>query len=238
MTRTRTIAAAISLCAIAGAMPAIAGQRVYVYSILHPFYGDIGTLTETIDRSPEATRSDWRLRVAVRLLGVVVYRQESDTIEVMRGDRLVSLQSVTNKDGQHFEVHGEAQGDQFFDSTMAGSFAGPATIAPSDPWMLRRTGAETVVYMDTGRIIDVVISGGEYATVSANGIFVSARHFIVIGDKRQDIWLDNQTIPIMFRTFENGTPIDFVLQSAAAAGATTTTSVERPTLAGPARSDK
>ncbi len=182
---------------------------------MHPLYGDIGTLTDTINLSPDATRSDWRLRVAVKFLGIVVYRQKSDTTVIMLGNRLVSLQSITDKDGRHSEVHGEAQGDQFVVTATAGSFTGPATIAPSDPWALKRTGDGTMVYIDTGRMIDVRVSGGEYDTISVNGASVSARHFIVTGDKRQEVWLDNRKTPIMFRTVEDGTPIFFVLQVAA-----------------------
>jgi hypothetical protein len=232
MTRATTIAAAMSLCVIACATPALAGPQVYIYSVVHPIYGEIGTFTDTIDRRPEATRIDSRLRIAVTLMGIVAYRQESDTTEIMHGNRLVSLQSVTEKDGRHLEVHGEAQGDQFLVNATAGSFAGPAAIAPSDPWVLNRTGEATVVFTDTGRIINMHISGGDYDTVSLNGASVSARHFVVKGDRQQEVWLDNQEIPVMFRTVENGTAIDFVLQnSTAAAGATTTTSLKRSALA-------
>ena len=213
--RVRAIGAAIALSVIAGGTPALGQQRVYTYTVVHPFYGEIGTLTDTITLGPAATRSDWRLRVAVKLLGIVVYRQESDTTVIMLGNRLVSLQSVTEKGGRHSEVHGEISGDQFVVNATAGSFTGPASIAPSDPWALKRTGDWTMVYMDTGRMIDVRVSGGDYDMISVNGAFVSARHFIVTGDKRQEVWLDNRKTPIMFRTIEDGTPIYFVLQLAA-----------------------
>lgn len=202
---------------IAGVAPALAGPEVYTYSVVHPIYGDIGTLTDTIDRTPETTRIDARLRIAVKFLGFVVSRQTTDTTEIMNGDRLVSLQSVTEKDGRHLEVHGEIQSDKFVVTTTAGSFAGPATIAPSDPWVLKRTGEQTVVFTDTGRITNMYISGGNYETISLNRASVSARHFIVMGDKRQEVWLDNRGIPVMFRTIEDGTPIDFMLRSATAA---------------------
>ncbi len=62
-----------------------------------------------------------------------------------------------------------------------------------------------------------------------NGASISARHFAVMGENREDVWLDNQGIPVMFRTVEDGTPIDFVLQSpTAATGANTAASVKRP----------
>jgi hypothetical protein len=208
------------LSVVSGAAPARAGQQVYTYSIIHPTYGNIGTLTDTIDRDSETTRIDARLRIAVSFLGIVAFREKSDTAEILRGDRLISLQSVTDKDGQHLEIHGEAQGDHFVVDTPAGSFAGPATIAPSDPWVLKRAGEKTVVFTDTGRIVTVQISGGDYDTVAVNGASVSARHFVVTSVKRQEVWLDDREIPIKFRTVEDGTPIDFVLKSVRAASVT------------------
>ncbi len=239
MTRIMAIGVAIGFCFIAGAAPALAGPQVYVYSIIHPFYGDIGTFTDTIDRSGKATRIDSRLRVAVTLLGIVVYRQESDITEIMHGGRLISLQSVTEKDGSHIEVDGKAQGDQFLVNATAGAFAGPATIAPSDPWVLKGIGPGTVVFTDTGRVIAVNVSGGDYEMVSVNGVSVSARHFVVMGDKRQDVWLDGQEMPIMFRVTEKGSPIDFVLQGPPAeAGAIAVAQVKSPTLARPGNGGK
>jgi hypothetical protein len=239
MTRARAIAGVVGLGVMTCAAPAFAGQQVYTYSVVHPIYGEIGTFIDTIDRNSEATRIDGHLRIAVKLLGVVAYREESDTTEVMRGNRLVSLQSVTDKDGRHLEVHGEAQGDQFMVNATSGSYAAPATIVPSDPWVLKRTGEEIVVSTSTGRMINVQVSGGDYDTVSVNGTSISARHYIVNGDKRQEVWLDNREIPIMFRTMENGTPIDFVLQNAtAAAGATTVAALKRSAVAKPENGDK
>ena len=217
MTRTWAIAAAVGLSVIAGAAPGASGPQIYNYSVLHPIYGRIGTLTDTINRSSETTRIDARLRIAVKILGIVVSRQKTDTTEILHGDRLVSLQSVTEKDGRHFEVHGEIRGDKFVVNAAAGSFTGPATIAPSDPWILKRTGEQTVVFTDTGRITNMYISGGYYDTVSVDGASISVRHFIVMGDKRQEVWFNNRDIPVMFRTVEDGTRIDFVLQNATTA---------------------
>jgi hypothetical protein len=217
---SKAIFAAMGLSVIAGvqafagdAAAADFGKQVYTYTVSHPVYGNIGTYTDTIDRTAETIRIDGCLRVAVKVLGVVAYRMESDTTEILRGDRLVSLQSATNRDGERLEVHGEARGEQFVVNTTSGSFAGPADIAPTDPWLLKRTGDETVVFTDTGRIFSVQISGGDLEAVSLNGTSVIARHFIVMGVRRQEVWLDNREIPIRFRVVEDGTPIDFLLQN-------------------------
>jgi hypothetical protein len=221
--RIKAIAAALSLSALACA-PALAepaeptggGQRVYVYAVMHPVYGEIGTYTDTIDRGPGTIRIDGCLRISVKVLGLVAYRMESDTTEILRGDRLISLRSATDKDGERLEVRGEARGDQFFVNGTGGSFAGPANIAPTDPWLLTRTGEETVVFTDTGRIFNVSISGGDMDTVKVNGVPVAARHFVVTGVRRQEVWFDDGKIPVMFRVVEDGTPIDFVLKNGVA----------------------
>jgi len=214
------------------ATPVPAGQLVYTYAVRHPLYGEIGTFTDTIDRNPETMRIDGRLRVAVKFLGIVVYRQDSDVTAIMRDDRLVSLQSVTTKDGASLEVRGEAQGDQFVGNATAGSFTGPATMLPSDPFVLKGTGEGTMIFTDTGEIISVQVSGGAHGTVSVNGNPVSARHFIVEGVTRREVWLDNQGIPVKFRIVEKGTPIDFVLQNTTASPGTTVAALERPVRVG------
>jgi hypothetical protein len=213
------------------ATPASDGQLVYSYAVRHPFYGQIGTFTDTIERKPETMRIEGRLRVAVKFLGIVVYRQDSDITAIMRGDRLVSLQSATMKEGEYLEVRGEAQGDQFMVKATAGSFAGPATSLPSDPFVLKGPGEGTMVFTDTGEIISVQVSGGDHVTVSVNGNSVSARRFIVEGGTRREVWVDNRGIPVMFRMIDNGTPIDFVLQSTTASPDTTVAALPRPMLA-------
>jgi Family of unknown function (DUF6134) len=198
---------------LTAAVPVRAQERAYSYNVVHPFYGTIGTFTESIARSGDTTRIDSHLRVAVRILGIVVHREEGDHTEIFRGDRLVSLQSATTTNGIRLDVQGEAKGDHFVVTTPTGVVEAPADIAPSDPWVLKQLGAGTVVSVKTGRIIPTRVTGGEPATVSLQGVVVATRHFMAHGEREQEIWLNDQDIPIMFRSVENGTPIDFILTS-------------------------
>jgi hypothetical protein len=38
------------------------GQPVYIYSVVHPLYGELGTLTDTVDRNSDVLRIDARKR--------------------------------------------------------------------------------------------------------------------------------------------------------------------------------
>jgi hypothetical protein len=195
------------------AFPVRAQDRAYSYSIVHPFYGTIGTYTEDIARSGGTTRIDSHVRVAVTILGIVVHREEADHVEIFRGDRLVMLQSATTTNGTRINVLGEAQGDHFVVTSPSGVVEAPADVAPSDPWVLKQIGVGTVVSIKTGRIIPTRVTGGEQVTVSLQGVMVATRHFMAHGERQQEIWLNDQDVPIMFRSVESGTPIDFILTS-------------------------
>jgi len=195
------------------AIPASGQERVYSYSVVHPLYGTIGTYTQDIARSGGTTRIDSHVRVAVTILGIVVHREEGDHVEIFHGDRLVTLQSATTTNGTRIDVQGEAQGDHFVVTSPSGVAEAPADVAPSDPWVLKQIGAGTVISIKTGRIIPTRVTGGEAAMISLQGIMVATHHFVAQGERQQDIWLNDQDVPVMFRSVESGTPIDFVLAS-------------------------
>jgi Family of unknown function (DUF6134) len=207
----------ISLLAILGwltaAGPAYSQEQTYSYSVVHPLYGTVGTFTQSIARNGDTTRIDGQLRVAARILGITVHREEGDHIEIFRGDRLVSLLSVTTTNGTRLDVRGEAKGDHFVVTTLTGDLEAPGDIAPSDPWALKQVGVGTVVSTKTGRIIPTRVTGGELAMVSLQGELVATRHFVAHGEKEQEIWMNDHDVPIKFRSAENGTPIDFILTS-------------------------
>jgi hypothetical protein len=193
--------------------PAQSQEQTYSYSVAHPLYGTIGTYTQTIARSGDTTRVDGQLRVAAKVLGITVHREESDHIEIFRGDRLVSLLSVTTTNGVRLDVRGEAQGNHFVVRSLTGNVEAPADIAPSDPWVLRQLGVGTVVSMKTGHIIPTRVTGGEPTMVSLQGAAVATRHFMVHGEREQETWMNDHDVPIKFRSVENGTAIDFILTS-------------------------
>jgi hypothetical protein len=59
-------------------------------------------------------------------------------------------------------------------------------------------------------------------TVPLQGATVSTRHFTAIGERQQEVWLNDRNVPVKFRSVESGTAIDFILTTPwrdAAAGA-------------------
>ena len=79
--------------------------------------------------------------------------------------------------------------------------------------MLKQIGSGTVVSIKTGRIIPTRVTGGEQLMLPLQGVMVTTRHFMARGEREQEIWLNDQDVPVMFRSVESGTPIDFILTS-------------------------
>jgi len=75
----------VTLGTLTAALPAGAQERTYSYDVVHSVYGNIGTFTESIDRNGDTTRIDTRVRVAVKILGIVAHRKESDRTEILSG---------------------------------------------------------------------------------------------------------------------------------------------------------
>jgi Family of unknown function (DUF6134) len=210
-----------SLLAAVLAGPASAAPQNYEYRVIHPTYGDIGTYTNLVEHVGDDTEVTSELRIAVRLLGIVVYREEARRSEHWQGQRLVAFDSVTVTNGDRIEVHGKARDGSFAVTSPAGTVLAPASVHPSNPWSAMVLNTNVMMSTRTGQILPVRVSGGETETVALAGSTLRLHQYEVVTDKHQFVWLDDNGTPIAFRTAENGTPIDFVLrrwQDVAAAG--------------------
>lgn len=199
------------LLATAVAAPAAAAQR-YEYRVIHPTYGDIGTYTNEIERVGETTQVTSNLRIAVRVLGITLYRQEARRSEHWEGQKLVSFDSVTVTDGKPLTVHGEARDGGFAISGPAGTVMAPAGVHPSNPWSAMVLNAKFMMSTRTGEVLPVHISGGETEPVALAGTTLRLHQYEIVSDKHQFVWFDDSGTPIAFRTAEHGKAIDFVLQ--------------------------
>src|SRR5690349_19531849 len=88
-------------------------RQTYTYEVEHPQYGNIGTYTDTVTQDGDTRRIDTTLRVAVKVLGITMFREDADRSEVWRHDRLIAFDGVTVTNGKKVEVHGRAHGDGF-----------------------------------------------------------------------------------------------------------------------------
>jgi Domain of unknown function (DUF6134) len=201
----------VALCAFAE--PARADTQSYTYAVEHPTFGRIGTYTNIVERSGDRTHVISSLHVAVRMLGFVVYRQDAQRSEDWRRGRLVAFRSVTTTNGDSLEIAGEARGNAFVIITPTGTTLAPADVRPSNPWSPSVLEAHVMMSTKTGNIEDVRISGGDETAVTFDGKTRLLRRYVIDGRKRGVVWLDDRSVPIAFRVWEQDTPIELVLVS-------------------------
>lgn len=201
--------ALIGACAVI--RPAFAGPDVYEYRVEHPVYGDIGTYTNIIDKSGNTADVETKLNIVVKLLGIVVHREEAERREHWQNDRLTQFRSVTKTNGKPMEVDGEAHGDTFVIDSPAGTVDAPADIRPSNPWSPDFVHSDVVMSTKSGRLFKAHLDDVKDVVVTAAGKSERLRRFDVTTDKHQVVWLDDHDVPVAFQTEEDGTPIDFVL---------------------------
>jgi hypothetical protein len=213
MARAPILVAGAMLGTALMAVPADAAREVYTYRVIHPTYGEIGTYTNTVDRSGEDANVQTELKIVVKKIGIVVYRQEARRAEHWRHERLMSFESVTVTNGTKLEVRGEARGNGFAITTPSGTQIAPGNVHPSNPWSAMVLKTDYMMSTKTGRLTHVRISGGEEEPVALAGSTMRLHQYEIVGDKRQFVWLDSSGTPVAFRTEEDGAPVDFVLAS-------------------------
>jgi hypothetical protein len=205
---------ALPAASLASPSASASQPHTYTYSVEHALYGNIGTFSDTVQQTGDTKRIDSKLRVAVRILGIVVHREEADRTEIWQGGRLVSFHGVTKVNGHPIEVTGEARQDGFVITSPDGTTVAPGTVYPSSPWVAHIADGPTLMMSTkTGKLLPVTTLGGESTQVAVHGNDVPVHHYEFITDKRQDVWLDAEGVPVRFRTEQSGKPIDFVLAS-------------------------
>lgn len=208
---SRWALSAAVLLAAGFAAPAHAAPVRYEYRVVHPTYGDIGTYTNIVDREGDHTEVTSKLHIAVRLLGITVYRQDAERTELWHGKTLERFDGVTVTDGERLPVHGQAKNGGFVITTPSGTVTAPASVHPSNPWSPMVLDTGYMMSTRTGQVLPVHVRGGEVEPVALSGVTLKLHQYEVVSDKHQFVWLDDRGTPVAFRTNEHGKPVDFVL---------------------------
>ena len=214
MNRSRiALAGAAILGAIAAVFPvsANASRQIYEYRIEHPTFGDVGTYTNIIDKIGDKTEVTTELHVVVKLLGIVVFRQEAERTERWLGNRMIAFQSVTTTNGVDLKVHGEAQGDGFVITTPEGVFTAPANVHPTNPWSPQVFDSNIMMSTKTGEFWQASVSDSGQDDVTVDGQTLKLHRYDIYGRKHDVVWLDGNGVTVAFEAGQDDKPVDFQL---------------------------
>jgi hypothetical protein len=216
--RLSSLVSIVVICAgaLAWAPPASAALQKLVYQVRHPVYGRIGTYTNLVDTNGKQTTVTTEGRIRVSFLGIVLYRQDFDRTERWVGERLISFQGMTTTNGRFVEVKGEAEGDGFAVQSPNGSFTAPASVKLANPWSDTVLKGEAMLTPDRGQLEDVQIRPAEMSKLAINGAMLRAQRFEIArttGEKRYEVWIDDEGTPVMFSVNTRRGMVTFTLTS-------------------------
>lgn len=198
------------------APPASAAPQKFVYQIRHSTYGRIGTYTNSVETTGDRTTVTTEGRIRVSFLGIVLYRQDFDRVERWVGERLMAFKGLTTTNGRAVEVTGEAAGENFAVTSPNGSYLAPAMVRLANPWSADVLKGEMMLTPDRGQLEDVKVNPGEMTELAINGAKVRARYYEIArltGEKRYEIWLDEEGTPVMFNVNTRRGLVTFTLTS-------------------------
>ncbi len=188
-----------------------AAREIYRYEVDHPKFGSIGTYTNVVERNGDKVQVNTELHVAVRILGITLYRQDAQRVETWEQGRLTGFQGITVTNGERLEIKGEAREDGFSIVTPEGKTLAPVDVRPTNPWTGKMMDATHLMSTRSGRVENVHITGGREEDVDVHGHMMRLRHFEIHGPRRQVVWLDDHDIAVFFQAESNGTLVDFIL---------------------------
>ncbi len=204
--------AALLVAALFACGPAFAAaQKELLYHVKHAIFGDIGTYSNTIEKSAGVTTVLTQAQFRVRILGIPLRSENGRHIEKWVKNRLVYFHGVTDKGGKPFEVTGKAKGNSFIIHSALGKIVAPASVHPANPWSSNFLDSRTMMRVDTGKLETVRVTGSNPARVPIDGEAVPAREYKLVGKTKYWIWLDDAGVPVKFKVDDNTGMITFTL---------------------------
>lgn len=192
----RTVLGALALSPVALAQPlvsAVPPQARLAFRVLRND-SPIGTHVLSFARDGERIEVRIAIDLAVRVLGITAYRYTHRNTELWSGERLLSIDSETDRNGRAYRVQARANGRGIeVEGTQSGRYLAPPDAVSTSYWhghFLRSVKIDT----QGGRLLRTSIEELGEETLRIAGIESPARRFRVSGDLTLDIWYDRDGI--------------------------------------------
>jgi len=187
-----------------------AWAETYTYVINHSEHDDIGTFTNKIVRDGNGgVTVDTKLRIAVKVLFIVVHRENSDRREVYKNGRMIAYDGTTTINGDTIKVKGRATDAGFVITGEKGTVTAPADVMTTNPWSMNIAKATTLMSTKTGTLDKVKVVGGETQAIEIGSGTMQAKHYRITGDMTRDLWFDTKGALAKFQFVRDGATITF-----------------------------
>lgn len=156
--------------------------------------------------------------LAVKMIGMTVYRYTLHSQETWTGDAFQNLTSRTNDDGKKFYVGAQHTGDAVIvDHDAAGKLRDslPGSLLPASHWNILQTTQHALLNAQTGKQEKVHVTPLGRETIKTSSGQIEADHFRYEGDLPMDQWFDSKGrwVKMDFKVKSDGSIVDYVLQN-------------------------
>ncbi len=168
--------------------------------------------THVLDFTPDRDQVVVRIAIdlSVRFLGLVAYRYRHRNLEVWNRDRLLSIDSETDRNGHPYWVRARAVADSIeVEGSHSGAYRAPADTTSTSYWHARFLRSQ-VIDTQGGRLLTTRIEPVAEEIVPVGETMRPSRRYRVTGDLTLDIWYDSDGVwsGLLFRG-EDGSTIRY-----------------------------
>jgi len=161
---------------------------------------------------------DIEIKLDVTFTFVTLYYYRHRNHEVWEGDRLISLETRTDDNGDAYRVSAQAKGDKLIVEGSAGRLELPGDTLPTSYWHEQMV--ERGEWLDTqkGRLVRSEVTSLGAETIRSRGDEIEATRYALRGDLDCDLWYrDGHWQKLRFSI--SGSTIDYVRQPQSGTGA-------------------
>ena len=154
----------------------------------------IGSHVLTFEQSGDGLTVRVSVDLAVRMLGLVVYRYTTRATETWRAGVLMEAQAETNDDYGRYAMAAKRQnGRMVVEGTASPTYTAPENSLVSSHWNPAQLRAPMISLQD-GKLLEFAIAPKGRSTIAARGTQLEAEHFALSGPHSLELWYDRNRV--------------------------------------------
>ena len=174
----------------------------------------IGTHVFKFRKHGQQTKVEIKTKIDYRFLSVPVYTFRHESNEIWIGDRLTSLISVTddNGDSVRLKVAPLAKGTGLLVQKQDGHLKVERGIVPASLWNASLISKKRLLGTVGGDLLMTKATFVGDETISVKGKKIAVRHYRLSGGLKRDLWYDrssNVLVQVRFKA-EDGSKVEFL----------------------------
>ena len=189
----------------------------YEYIVDHEILGEVGLHKYTFARRGDELIVSTKIRLAAKVLFVVVRRYTADRREVWRKGKLVSYDSVTDDDGKIMKVKARAAAGKLVIEGPGGRVERPGQALPAFIWTRDYVRQSLAMHAETGALKKIRGADAGEETIEIGRRKIKARKYVVSGGMKREVWYDQKGLWVKLRYVRDGDEIVVTLKPKGAA---------------------